>query len=348
MRTYSVHARRFLCSFSIWASCGLSGIAQSGEDFDRAVAEFRAGNYSSAAAQFAAVETTSPGTTDARLFEAKSLVHLQNFPGAEKALQDYVHAHPASSDALYMLGFVLNRENRPAESLASYTNAAAISMPTADDLKIVGLDYALLDDYSDSIKWLEKAVSLDRTNQDAWYFLGRAYYTKARFADARKAFLAILSLDPLNVRAQNNLGLIFESEGHPEAAIDAYLKAIESQKNAVHPSEQPYVNLGNLLMEQGRTIDATAPLEKAVAIAPDSSFCRLTLGLYYRKAGQLEKARHELERAKQLEPDNAVVHYQLGRLYVDLHQLDLAKTEFERTAELKNRASGAKPAATGH
>ena len=48
-----------------------------------------------------------------------------------------------------MLGFVLNRENRPVESLEFYTKAAAITRPTADDLKIVGLDYVLLDDYAE-------------------------------------------------------------------------------------------------------------------------------------------------------------------------------------------------------
>ena len=107
--------------------CGLRGSAQSTGDFDRGLAEFRAGNYSSAAVLFADAETASPGTTDALLYQAKSLVHLQDFAGAERALRGHVASHPDSSDALYMLGFVLNRLNRPAESLVSYTKAAAIA-----------------------------------------------------------------------------------------------------------------------------------------------------------------------------------------------------------------------------
>ena len=110
-----------------------------------------------------------------------------------------------------MLGFVLNRQNRPAESLASYTKAAAITRPKADELKIVGLDYVLLDDYADAIKWLEKAVTLDGANKDAWYYLGRAYYTKSRLIEARKAFLRVLDLDSRDSKAENNLGLIFRS-----------------------------------------------------------------------------------------------------------------------------------------
>jgi tetratricopeptide (TPR) repeat protein len=327
---------------------GLRGSAQSSGAFDRGMAEFRAGNYSSAAVSFADAETASPGSTDALLYQAKSLVHLQDFAGAERALRGHVASHPDSSDALYMLGFVLNRQNRPAESLVSYTKAAAIARPMADDLKIVGLDYALLDDYTDAIKWLEKAVALDGNNKDAWYYLGRAYYTKSRLIEARNAFLTVLDLDPRDAKAENNLGLIFESSGQPDAATEAYRKAITWQEQSLHPSEQPYVNLGNLLMEQDRAAEAVGPLEKAVALAPDNAFCHMTLGVYYRKTGQLEPARRELERATQLDPENAVAHYQLGRLYKDIHAPDLARVEFERTAELKGRAANSESAPASH
>jgi tetratricopeptide (TPR) repeat protein len=321
---------------------GLRGSAQSSSAFDRGLAEFRAGNYSSAAVLFADAETDAPGATDALVYQAKALVHLQDFAGAERALRDYIPLHPDSSDALYMLGFILNRQNRPAESLASYTKAAAITHPTADDLKIVGLDYVLLDDYADAIKWLEKSVALDGANKDAWYYLGRAYYTGARLDEARKAFLKVIDLDPHDAKAENNLGLIFESSGEPAAAIEAYRKAISWQEHGLHPSEHPYVNLGNLFMEQGRMTEALAPLERAVALAPDNAFCHMTLGVYYRKIEQMVPARRELERATQLDPENAIAHYQLGRLYTGIHALEMARAEFERTAELKSRAAAPK------
>jgi len=64
--------------------------------------------------------------------------------------------------------------------------AAQHRTPTGDDLKIVGLDYVLLNDYPDAIKWLEKAVEAEPKNKEAWYFLGRAYYTKSSIPEARK------------------------------------------------------------------------------------------------------------------------------------------------------------------
>jgi len=325
-------------------SAGIGSPAQGNQDFERGLAEFRAGSYSSAAADFARAEAASPGTTDALLYQGKCFVHLEDFEGAERALRNYLSAHRDSADATYLLGFVLHRENRPAESLAAYTKGAALVSPTADDLKIVGLDYVLLDDYPDAIRWLEKAVEIDAKNKDAWYYLGRAYYTRSRLAEARKAFLKLLDLDPHDVRAENNLGLILETEGQPAAAIDAYRRAIAWQADSLRPSEQPYVNLGSLLMEQGQIKDALEPLQKAVEVAPASAYCRLKLGMYYRKVGQLESAQTELEKAAQLAPNNAATHYQLGRVYKELHAIDRAQAEFDRAAELQAKAAGSKSA----
>lgn len=314
--------------------------AQSSKALEQGMAEFRAGNYATAAAQFAQVEKSSPGTTDALLYEAKCFVHLEDFHQAETSLRSYLGVHRDSADATYLLGFVLHRENRPTESLAIYTQAAALGRPTGDDLKIVGLDYVLLNDYPDAIKWLEKAVEFDPRNKDAWYYLGRAYYTRSRLIEAKKAFLAVLEIDPKDSKAENNLGLVLESDAQPAAAIEAYKRAIDWDAQKPHPSEQPYVNLGNLLMELGRTEEAIPSLETAAALAPDNAFCRLKLGTAYLHTGKLDSARTELEKGTSLDPENPAAHYQLGRLYKAIHALDRAQAEFRRTEELQSRASG--------
>jgi tetratricopeptide (TPR) repeat protein len=336
--------RSLFCGAAVGILCVAWAAAQSSTDFDQGVTEFRAGNYAAAATLFAHAESAAPGKTPALLYEAKCLVHLQNFAGAEDILRKYVAFSPSSSDALYLLGFVLNRGDRPAESLNIYTQAAAIAPPTGDDLKIVGLDYVLLDDYTDAIHWLEKAVERDATNVDAWYYLGRADYTTGRREQAWKAFNKVLDLDPRNVKAKNNLGLILETDGKTEAAIDAYRTALAWQENSLHPSEQPYVNLGNLLVQQGQTKEALTLLENAATLAPNNAYCHLTLGMAYRQLGRREAAQHELEKATELEPRNARAHYQLGRLYKEAHDLNRAQAEFKKTADLDAQSASPKTA----
>jgi Tfp pilus assembly protein PilF len=343
MRVHAFHLRSLLWPVVLLSICPLQISSQSGGDYERGVAAFQSGNYSAAASLFASVESASPGTTDALVYEAKSLVHLENFAAGENALRKYLTLHPDSDEAMYFLGFILHRENKPSESLEVYTKAAARKPPTGDDLKIVALDYVLLNDYADAIKWLEKAVQLDATNKDAWYYLGRAYYTKGLLEPARKAFETVLALDSRDAKTENNLGLILESQAKLDEAMAAYRKAIAWQEKNVRESEQPYVNLGSLLMQEDRTGEAVPFLQKAVALAPTDATCRLKLGTAFLRVARLAEAQQELEKAAQLDPENAAIHYQLGRFYKQVHQIDRAKAEFERTAELQSRAAGASP-----
>jgi len=316
---------------------------QTESEYARAIAAFHAGDYASAADLFAKAEMAAPGTTDALIYQAKSHIHLQNFSSSESVLRRYVALHTDSDEALYLLGFVLHRENKASESLEIYTKAAALKTPTGEDLKIVGLDYVLLNDYANAIKWLEKAVELEPKNKDAWYYLGRAYYSRSLLRDSRRAFLTVLDLDPRDARAENNLGLVLQSEAKPDEAMAAYRKAMEWQAGGAHQSEQPYLNLGNLLLELDRAGEAIAPLEKAVELGPDNGSCHLKLGTAYLRVNRLLEAQRELEKAKRLEPENAAIHYQLARVYKQTHQMDKAKGEFQRTEELQSRAAKTRP-----
>ncbi len=334
---------RVLVLFLVACVCAVASSAQTSGDLALGLSEFSKGNFGSAAALFARAEEAAPGTTDALLYESKAYIHLEQFMAAEGALRRYLLAHVTSSDALYLLGYVLHREGKAAESLETYTKAAQHRTPAGDDLKIVGLDYVLLNDYPEAIKWLEKAVEAEPKNKEAWYFLGRAYYTKSSIPEARRAFLTVLRLDPRDAKAENNLGLILESEAQPEAAMDAYRKAIAWQNQSLRLSEQPYLNLGSLLMEQSRMSESIPLLQRAVELASGNAICRLKLGTAYLRLGKLTDAQRDLEKAVQLAPGDPAAHYQLGKLYKEMKALDRAKAEFDRTAELQSRAASSKP-----
>ena len=291
---------RYWVALTVVFTGSLAYAQQSPDDYQQAMTAFHAKDCATAAPLFASVEKRTPGTTDALLFEAKCLVNMQKFSEAESALRRYILSHQGSDDALYLLGFVLHRENHPSDSLEIYTKAAAIKRPTSEDLKIVGLNYVLLGDYPDAIKWLETSVKFDPQNKDAWYYLGRAYYSRSELPQARAAFQKVLEIDPKNAKAENNLGLILESEAKPAEAMEAYRNAIAWQEQELRPSEQPYLNLGNLLIQENRMEEAIPLLRKAVEIAPADGSCHLKLGAAYLRTNQLKEAQVELEEAVRL------------------------------------------------
>ena len=69
---------------------------------------------------------------------------------------------------------------------------------------------------------------------------------------------------------------------------------------------------------------ASAALNKAVALKPDLAEAHLNLGGLYTSMNRLNDAEEEYETAASLKPNMAEAHYSLG-LFYELHRKDLTR-----------------------
>lgn len=337
--SFAVHVGAFTRGFLLLfvaLACGASGLieAQTQDPYVEGMAAFNAHNYSEAAPLFAAAEKANPEQSDALLFEGKSLANVNRFAQAEAVLKQYSSQHPQSSEALYMLGFVLNREGKPKDSLNTYTQAARLSTPKSDDLKVVAIDYVMLNDYSDAIRWMKQAVVFDPQNEEAWYGLGRCYYTQSNFPSAEQAFLRALALNPKDLKAATNLALTIEMRNRPKDADAAYKHAIMLADADPKTDEWPYLDYASFLLDQGRPEGAVALLRKAIAFNPRCADCHGKLGRALLAEGKSKQAVAELEQAVALSPKDPRLHYALGRAYRMAGMEAKAKAELAITAKL--------------
>jgi tetratricopeptide (TPR) repeat protein len=275
-----------------------------------------------------------PVAGKAGMDRARALIHEAKWAEAERALRDFLQARPRSAAAKYLLGYVLFRRDQPSESLAVYTEAAALERPTSDDFKIVGLDYVLLQDYPDATRWLERAVAEDPLNAEAAYHLGRANYTQNRFDRALVAFQQALRIDPQYGKAENNLGLTWAALNRADLAEQAYRKAIEMDEHAGKRSEQPYLNLAGLLLDHNQVSEALALLDTARQFQPHSGEIQALRGRGLLLDNRLKEAEEAFRAALVMQPDNGPLHYQLGRVLRGEGKPDEARQEFERTRVL--------------
>lgn len=308
--------------------------AQEVNAYQQAEAAFAAHQYAASAPLFAQAEAENPGKTDALLMEGKSLANVGQFARAEAALRTYASRHPDSPDALYMLGFVLNREDKPAESLNAYTQAAKLATPQSDDLKVVALDYVLLNDYDDAIRWMKQAVAFDPKNEQAWYGLGRCLYSQSEFPEAAEAFQRALALDGSDVKAETNLGLAFEMGNRPQQAEQAYKAAVVLADADAKTDEWPYLDYASFLLEHDRPTEAIPLLERAVAVAPRCAQCHGKLGRALAETGKARQGVEELRKAVTLSPQDPKLHYDLGRAYRAAGEMEQARAELALSAKL--------------
>jgi tetratricopeptide (TPR) repeat protein len=328
------------CAASFGLSCVASfsfspTLAQPPDDFyTRGKAALEAKRYAEAEQAFAQAEARSPGATNALALRAKALIHLDRFDDADRCLKTYLESYQNSADAKYLLGYVLFRMDKARESLAMYTAAAALQRPTAEDFKIVGLDYVLLNDYTDAIRWLEQSVNEAPNNVETVYYLGRAYYVQNDFDKAIAAFERALKLDPQYAKAENNLGLALEAKNQSDLAEAAFRKAIQMGEVSGKRSEQPYVNLAELLSHGDRQAEATSLLDEAEHIAGKSDRTQQLRGQIFLAQNRLPEAEAAFRAAIALKPDDGSLHYLLGRALKREGKLDDAEKEFAQTKRL--------------
>jgi tetratricopeptide (TPR) repeat protein len=274
------------------------------------------------------------GPTDALLTQARTEIQAGSFSSADAMVRKYLSQQDASADGHYLLGYILSHEGKAKESLAEYTHAAQLRPPTANDLKVVAVDYVLLGDLVDADRWLTKALSWNPSDADGWYYLGRTKYNENRFAEAIDAFQSCLKLEPHNVKAEDNLGLSYEGLNQPQQATQAFQTAIAWQAEESKKDAQPYLNLGMLLAEQEQPDAGLVYLQQAVALAPQNAKAHEQLGRAYLKLKKWKDSQDELEKAVQLAPNSSSLHYELGINYRDQGLKDQAKKEFDRCTEL--------------
>src|SRR6266446_2323362 len=116
----------------------------------------------------------------------------------------------------------------------------------------------------------EAAASLEPTNPENWYLLGRYWHYILDDPDPALAinnFRRALSLNPRYADAWLDLGTVYESEGNFAVARAAYLQA----RKAYPVSAAVPWRYGNFLLRQGEVRQALAEIRRAVYSDPKRS-----------------------------------------------------------------------------
>ncbi len=283
--------------------------------------------------------TGTHSTPETPLSEARTMLDTGKLADAEAQVRRYLSAHAQSGEGHFLLGYVLFKRKKATESLREYTEGAKYQKPAAADLEVVASDYVVLKDYPDADKWYTKAVEWNPQDALGWYYLGRTKYNENRFDEAVKAFQKCLTLKARDVKAEDNLGLAYEGLNQVDQAMAAYRTAIEWQKNVLAKDAGPYLDLGNLLVDNGHPDEGLPSLLAAERMAPDDFRTHRALGKAYEHLDEPAKAREELERAAKLAPEDAPIHFVLAQVYRKLGLTEKAKEESEKYTKLTGAGS---------
>jgi len=94
-----------------------------------------------------------------------------------------------------------------------------------------------------------------------------------------------------------------------------------------------HCNLGGVLQGQGRTAEAIAHYQKALAVAPRYAPLHNNIGVSLARCGRLDEAIGLYRQALEIQPDYGEVYNNLGAALLARGQLDEAMTDFQKAVE---------------
>jgi Flp pilus assembly protein TadD/DNA-binding transcriptional ArsR family regulator len=170
-------------------------------------------------------------------------------------------------------------------------------------------------------------------NALAFEFALRLFLNDHQDEWVEKTFCHAIKLNPNAAYLRSNLGNLLVDVGRSEEAEAAYRRAIElDPEDAV-----PWNNLGNLLADNlGHPEEAEAAYRRAIELDPENAVLCYNLGnLLADNLGCPEEAEAAYRRAIELDPEDASIWNNLGNVLADnLGHLEEAEAAYRRAVEL--------------
>jgi len=255
----------------------------------------------------------------------------------EKWVRQFLSIRSGSPEGLYVLGYVLFRQEKHEAAATALTESLEKQPQNADAHKILGLAHFQMDRKLEAKKELLAAVRINPRLTEAHYFLGRVNYTLNRFGEAREAFERAIQLESRFMKAHDNLGLTLDALGEAQRAIEAFRKAIELNEQLKMNSKWPYLNLGEVLLKQDQYSESIPYFQKALAVDPNWAKAHSCFGKALLREGKSEEAKSRFLMAIRLDPASSDAHYQLGQLYRKQGDMEAAQRELKLFQQLKKK-----------
>ena len=145
---------------------------------------------------------------------------------------------------------------------------------------------------------------------------GLALLDSKRLDEAKEKLAAAVRLAPEFPEAHYNLGVLLTRLGQDEAALEQFRTVVDSKADV----PAAWVSLGAFYINRGKTAEALAVFDDALARFPDKTWQQIpefyfNYGIVLGRVGRTGEAIEQVKIALQLGPGMPQVHLNLGALY---------------------------------
>lgn len=259
----------------------------------------------------------------------EKLIDQGRLQEARVKLREQIAREGESPRLLLFEAMILYRENHYSDSLRKLERVLSLNDADPDVYKLIGLNLVAggRDDLAGA--YFEKAVALAPRDFMARYYLCIYQLTDRQRVSAETTCRTTTQLNPKYLDGYLALGVALEQSKMTQEAIQTYLQACELAEQQGSKTEAPFLYLSRLLISLQQFEQSLPPLKKAIAINPKSPEVHTALGQALGRLGQYEQAIQSLQEAVRLAPNEKSPHYLLIGIYQKLGKTDEARREMQ-------------------
>lgn len=236
----------------------------------------KAGKLREAVEALFEIKTKFPGNREAKIYLEEIETIIQNSSKAS--------SHPTQEELSKLA--TLNQRKEFAK-LAVESSALSLQYPGSYLIwNILGMAYAYSDNMSKAAESLEKALSLNPFDADAFNNLGNLRKNKGEYADAISYYDRALSIRENFPEAITNRGISLKKMGRFSQAAEAFNQAIRIKSNHANA----YNSLCSTLHQMGRHSEAIKAGHTAISINKNLLEAHVGVADAHEALGQSDKA----------------------------------------------------------
>lgn len=250
---------------------------------------------------------------------------------AEATYRRCLEIDPENRPALHNLAEIHRERGTDLDQAeALYRRVLALDPDSASSLSGLGLVLARRGNFAEAERLLREACRLAPTASAMQNNLGEVLRHSGQPDAAAEAYRRAIQLDPDNLSPYNNLAILQATRREFAEAEKAFRALVDRAPSAVH-----LVNLANVCGELGKLEEAESLLRRALTLQPDDYrfACSLADFLATHQI-KLDEALTLARRTVQAEPANPRFLGTLGWIHLLLGDLDAAETTLQRALDL--------------
>jgi len=182
----------------------------------------------------------------------------------------------------------------------------------------------------------KEIIKIQPDNVSALYNLGIIFQDKAQPDEAIFYYKKALDIDANLSDANFNIGLLLHSKGLFDDAIKNYQKALEYDQDSADLNN----NLGAALKDKGELDEAIAYYQKALLSDPNYDKAYNNLGIALKEKGQSDDSVAYFRKALQINPEFTEALSNMGNVLKEKGQLDEAISYYQKALQINPNLPG--------